>query len=151
MRVRSEGSHRYPLVDSRRHEGCVFASFQFFHFRGKVGQIIRWLPLGIGNPLPRLGNPGSATVTRYLQRKVTQTIGGSKGGARDVRPPWGSKFFHFHAVFGKNVKNNSNFMSWRPPWGKSWIRHCKHLSISRVEKVLCGSGVFCYKLPLETW
>ena len=27
--------------------------------------------------------------------------GGSKGGARDVRPPWGSKFFQFHAFFGK--------------------------------------------------
>ena len=38
-----------------------------------------------------------------------------RGGARDARPPWGSKFFHFHAVFGKNVKNNSNFGSWRPP------------------------------------
>ena len=50
--------------------------------------------------------------SRYLN------IGGSKGGARDVRPPWGSKFFHFHAVFGKNVKNNSNFGSWRPPPGK---------------------------------
>ena len=47
-----------------------------------------------------------------------------RGGARDARPPWGSKFFHFHAVFGKKLKNNSTFGSWRPPWGKSWIRHC---------------------------
>ena len=38
-----------------------------------------------------------------------------RGGARDARPPWGSKFFHFHAVFGKNLKNNSNFGSWRTP------------------------------------
>ena len=51
-------------------------------------------------------------------------IGGSKGGRQGrAPPPWGSKFFHFHVVFGKNVKNNSNFGSWRPPWGKSWIRH----------------------------
>ena len=28
------------------------------------------------------------------------TVGGSKGGARDALPR-GSKFFHFHAVFGK--------------------------------------------------
>ena len=28
--------------------------------------------------------------------------GGSKGGARDARPPSGLKFLHFHAVFGKN-------------------------------------------------
>ena len=41
----------------------------------------------------------------------------------DCAPPFGSKFFHFRAVFCKNVKNNSNFGSWRPPWGKSWIRH----------------------------
>ena len=34
---------------------------------------------------------------------------------RQGRPPPGSYFFHFHAVFGKNVKNNSNFGSWRPP------------------------------------
>ena len=38
-------------------------------------------------------------------------IGGSKGGTGD-------------AVFGKNLKNNSNFGSWRTPRGKSWIRHC---------------------------
>ena len=33
-------------------------------------------------------------------------------------PPPGSKFFHFHAVFSKNLKNNSNFGSWRTPLGK---------------------------------
>ena len=50
---------------------------------------------------------------------VVETIGGSKGGRQGCAPPpWGSKFFHFHAVFGKNVKNNSNFGSWRPPPGK---------------------------------
>ena len=41
-----------------------------------------------------------------------------RGGARDAPPPLGSKFFHFHAVFGKNLKNNSNFGSWRTPLGK---------------------------------
>ena len=41
-----------------------------------------------------------------------------QGGLQGRAPPWGSKFFHFHAVFGKNVKNNSNFGSWRPPLGK---------------------------------
>ena len=30
--------------------------------------------------------------------------GGSKGGARDAHP-WGSKFFQFHAVFGKIWQN----------------------------------------------
>ena len=48
-----------------------------------------------------------------------QALADTRGGARDARPPpWGSKFFHFHAVFGKNVKNNSNFGSWCPPLGK---------------------------------
>ena len=41
-----------------------------------------------------------------------------RGGARDVCPPWGSKFFHFHAVFDKNLKYDSNFGSWRTPLGK---------------------------------
>ena len=40
-------------------------------------------------------------------------IGGSKGG-RQGHTPGGSKFFHFHAVFSKNLKNYSNFGSWRP-------------------------------------
>ena len=53
------------------------------------------------------------------QNLHVEIIGGSKGGARDARPrPLGSKFFHFHAVFSKNLKNNSNFGSWRTPLGK---------------------------------
>ena len=46
------------------------------------------------------------------------TLADLRGGARDACPPWGSKFFHFHAVFSKNSKNNSNFGSWRTPLGK---------------------------------
>ena len=39
--------------------------------------------------------------------------------------PRGSKFFHFHAVFGeKKLENNNTFGSWDTPSGKSWIRHC---------------------------
>ena len=41
-----------------------------------------------------------------------------RGGRQGRVPPRGSKFFHFHAVFGKNLKNNSNFGSWRTPLGK---------------------------------
>ena len=42
-----------------------------------------------------------------------------QGGAPGTRaPPLGSKFFHFHAVFGKKLKNNSIFGSWPPPLGK---------------------------------
>ena len=64
---------------------------------------------------------GSAILKR--NRKHWRIQGGAPGTR--APPPLGSKFFHFHAVFGKNVKNNSNFGSWRPPWGKSWIRHWK--------------------------
>ena len=54
--------------------------------------------------------------------------GGSKG-ARGTRPP-GSKFFQFHAVFGKIWQNCILAPQRRvgapppPTWGKSWIRHC---------------------------
>ena len=42
------------------------------------------------------------------------TLVDPRGGA----PLWGSKFFHFHAVFGTKLKNNSFFGSWRNPLGK---------------------------------
>ena len=48
-----------------------------------------------------------------LRRCWHLSLADSRGGARDAPP--GSKFFHFHALFGKNLKNNSNFGSWRPP------------------------------------
>ena len=41
-----------------------------------------------------------------------------QGGRQGRRAPPRSKFFHFHAVFGKILKNNSNFGSWRTPLGK---------------------------------
>ena len=54
-----------------------------------------------------------------LQKLKSVCIGGSKGGRQGrAPPPWGSKFFHFHAVFGKKIENNSTFGSWRTPLGK---------------------------------
>ena len=47
--------------------------------------------------------------------EIELVIGGSKGGRQGCVPPRGSKFFHFHAVFGKKLKNNSTFGSWHPP------------------------------------
>ena len=58
----------------------------------------------------------------------TFALADPRGAPGTRAPPWGSKFFHFHAVFGKKLKNNSTFGSWRPPWGKSWIRHCFDLA-----------------------
>ena len=67
-----------------------------------------------------MGDPESS-IERRSQAIVMYivSIGGSKGGRQGrAPPPWGSKFFHFHAVFGKNLKNSSNFGSWRTPLGK---------------------------------
>ena len=54
------------------------------------------------------------------------------GGAWGMHaPPWASKFFRFHAVFGKIWRVHAP--PWRvhaPPSGKSWIRHCRMLPIS---------------------
>ena len=64
----------------------------------------------------------SSRIKRKWLRTVLElkiallSIGGSKGGHQGrAPPPWGSKFFHFHAVFGKKLKNNSTFGSWPPP------------------------------------
>ena len=85
-----------------------------------------------GNVLPLLGTFYNQ-IFRHLSKDVIHPVCSRRKlnkfnlysfaladprGAPGTRPPGGSKFFHFHAVFGKNVKNNSNFGSWRPPLGK---------------------------------
>ena len=80
---------------------------------------------------------------------VCEALADPRGGARDARPPWGSKFFHFHAVFGKKLKNNSTFGSWRPPWGKSWICHCEGYVFTRVCHSFCSQGGGWY--PSMQW
>ena len=50
--------------------------------------------------------------------KRADSIGGSKGGARDARPPGGPNSFIFMQFSGKKLKNNSTFGSWRTPLGK---------------------------------
>ena len=47
--------------------------------------------------------PGSPTACGFIDKPsvFVKISGGSKGGAGEMRPPWGSKFFQFHAVFGK--------------------------------------------------
>ena len=46
-------------------------------------------------------------------------IGGSKGGARDARPPGVPNSFIFMQFSAKNLKNNSNFGRWRTPPGEN--------------------------------
>ena len=45
-------------------------------------------------------------------------IGGSRGGVRPSRPPWASKFFRFHAVFGKIWRVHAPPGGFTPPLGK---------------------------------
>ena len=45
-------------------------------------------------------------------------IGGSKGGARDARPPGGPNSFIFMQFLAKKLQNNSTFGSWRPLLGE---------------------------------
>ena len=53
--------------------------------------------------------------------------GGSKSRGHQGPAPSRSKFFHFHAFFGKILENNRLahlFRELAPPYGKSWISHC---------------------------
>ena len=64
-----------------------------------------------------------------LKLTVKCAVADLRGGVRDARPPSASKFFQFHAVFGR-IRQNCVFTpppplegSRPPPLGKSWIRH----------------------------
>ena len=84
--------------------------------------------------LPRSNETIIKMLTLWL--KTYFIIGGSRGGVRDARPPWASKFFRFHAVFGKIWRVHAP--PWRvhaPPSGKSWIRHCLFYYLSKFERV----------------
>ena len=57
------------------------------------------------------------------RENIIDIIGGSKGGARDAPPPGGPNSFIFMQFSAKIINKHTHFGSWRPPWGKSWIRH----------------------------
>ena len=64
-------------------------------------------------------------------------IGGSRGG-REGRtpPPWASKFFRFHAVFGKIWRVHAPPGGFTPPpSGKSWIRHCQWIPVLKNQEI----------------
>ena len=95
------------------------------------------------HPVPRGGGGGRETCyfscnLTYWYQTVTlnfsppYTVADLRGGAGDVRPPWGSKFFQFHAVFGKFWQNRMLAPPWgvgAPSSGKSWIRHCYKIGL----------------------
>ena len=49
---------------------------------------------------------------------ATVISGGSKGGCQGRAPPWGPKFFHFHAVFGQKNRFAHPLWELAPPLGK---------------------------------
>ena len=58
-------------------------------------------------------------------QNTIHSIGGSRGGCEGRTPPRASKFFRFHAVFGKIWRVHAPPGGFTPPpSGKSWIRHC---------------------------
>ena len=46
---------------------------------------------------------------------VIKPVADLRGGARDAPIPWGSKYFHFHAIFGQKEGSHTHLGSWRPP------------------------------------
>ena len=59
-------------------------------------------------------------LTLLITCNHIQSSDRSKGGARDVHLPWGSRFLQFHAVFGKIWQNCMLVPPGElvaPPWG----------------------------------
>ena len=76
-------------------------------------------------------------------------IGGSRGGVRDARPPWASKFFRFHAVFGKIWRVHAPPGGFTPPLGK--ILDPPLLTIHRFYNFPCRFLVSNFCRRLSTW
>ena len=81
----------------------------------------------------------------FFYKKVKETIGGSKGGARDAPPPpGGPNSFIFMQFSGKKLKNNSTFGSWRTPLGKILDPPLETLfSVTLTLFLVLQSEVFC--------
>ena len=69
-------------------------------------------------------------MLQYLQSIHALTIGGSRGGVRDARPPpLGVQILSISCSFRENLAcSRPPLEGSRPPSGKSWIRHCLLLS-----------------------
>ena len=77
-----------------------------------------------------------------VKTKEYKNIGGSKGGARDARPPRGPNSFIFMQFSAKFWKIIAILGVGAPPLGKSWIRHWRMHSIRTVRSSsrLLGEG-----------
>ena len=70
----------------------------------------------------RAEDHGSLLEAWFIVKHVTLSVADLHSKILDARPPWGSKFFQFHAVFGKIWQNRMlappPLESWRPLLGE---------------------------------
>ena len=71
------------------------------------------------------------------------TIGGSRGGVRDARPPWASKFFRFHAVFGKIWRVHAPPGGFTPPPRENPGSATGHIEFKVCKLLLCDGKYHC--------
>ena len=91
--------------------------------------------------------------------RCVDCIGGSRGGVRDARPPpWASKFFRFHAVFGKIWRVHAPPGGFTPPpLGKildpplDWdaVRRLGRKNVENMKETLVKLGKLAMKGLLE--
>ena len=90
-----------------------------------------------GNLLGSLYSGLTALTLSMLN--MTRNIGGSKGGARDARPPLGPNSFIFMQFSGTKLKNNSTFGSWHTPLDKILdppLRKAQYRDVYRTIEIL---------------
>ena len=97
---------------------------------------------------------GQITIFSFSQKCIF-ALADPRGGARDARPHWGSKFFFFFMQFSAKIWKIITILGLgAPPWGKSWIRHCfGKLIVSSFKKflsfILAGFPFFtCHSLAI---
>ena len=99
----------------------VIKWFNYLHFSDTILEIIVLLSEIIKSGIISINNSWIIFLY-YVTTKLNLDIPFHwriQGGRQGRAPPRGSKFFHFHAVFGKIINKHTHFGSWRPPWGKS--------------------------------
>ena len=142
-----------PSIKSIIDQSC-FSLIQFYFCQiGSVSSVwenqwYMWIH-GTGDCLSG-GCKGGRSRRPLLNHVFSISLADPRGAPGTRAPPWGPKFFHFHALFGKKLKNNSTSGSWRTPWGKSWIRHCCHIRASILTYFLI-SEYFSYNHLVWSW
>ena len=83
---------------------------------------------------------------RNLERNIQMPLSFRKQWRRGRAPPPRSKFFQFHAVFGKFGQNRMLAPPWgvgAPSLGKYWIRHWKGAHFHTLLQFACDYCTHC--------